>query len=229
MHDGEASGATSPSPRQRHKVGTGRLISLSDGVFAIAVTLLILDIAVPAHAITSQALLKSVAHLWPSYLAYVVSFSTIGAAWLGHHAITEYLERVDAGFIRLNLVVLLLVSFLPLPTRLFADYIGNGPERVAATIYGGSLFMALAALLILWRYAVRERLVRPDARGEEIQLLTKRLTPGLAAYVVLIVAGLFVPVVAVGGYLAIALYYVIPFKHPYIIALRRKRDRRPRP
>ena len=126
--------------------------------------------------------------------------------------------------------MLLLVSFLPVPTRLFADYIGNNrPERVAATIYGASLFLALGALLIPWRYAVREGLVRPDARDEEVQLLTRRLTPGLAAYVTLIVALLFVPVVAVGGYLAIALYYIIPFKHPYIIALRRKRRRRPRP
>jgi len=69
-------------------VGTGRLTALSDGVFAIAVTLLIFNIAVPARASSGRALLTSVAHLWPSYLAYVVSFSTIGAAWLGHHAVT---------------------------------------------------------------------------------------------------------------------------------------------
>jgi len=66
---------------------------------------------VPGHAKSAHALLDSVARLWPSYLAYVVSFSTIGAVWLGHSAITEYLERIDGGFIRLNLLVLLLVSF----------------------------------------------------------------------------------------------------------------------
>jgi uncharacterized membrane protein len=86
-------------------------------VFAIALTLLVLDIKVPAQ---SGKLLDAIAHSWPYYLAYVVSFSTIGAVWLGHNAITEYLDRADARFVRLNLLVLLLVSFLPLPTRLLA-------------------------------------------------------------------------------------------------------------
>ena len=225
MASGEGPDQT-PSATKRRNLLAGRMEALSDGVFAIAVTLLDLDIAVPGHAKSAHALLDSVARLWPSYLAYVVSFSTIGAVWLGHSAITEYLDRIDGGFIRLNLLVLLLVSFLPLPTRLFASYIGkNGPERVAATIYGACLLLTLMLLLILWRYSVRERLVRPDARDEEIQLLTRRLTPGLFAYVALIVVGLWVPVVAVGGYLAIALYYIFPFKRPYIIALPRRRKR----
>jgi TMEM175 potassium channel family protein len=222
MTKGEGSGQT-PSATKRRNLLAGRLGALSDGVFAIAVTLLVLDIAVPEHAKTAHGLLNSVAHLWPSYLAYIVSFSTIGAVWLGHSAITEYLERIDGGFIRLNLLVLLLVSFLPLPTRLFASYIGkNPPERVAATIYGGCLLLTLTLLMILWRHSVRERLVRPDAGDEEIQLLTRRLTPGLFAYVALIVVGLWFPFVAVGGYLAIALYYIFPFKHPLSIALPRR-------
>jgi uncharacterized membrane protein len=137
-------------------------------VFAIAITLLVLDIVVPASA--GSDLLRSVAGLWPSYLAYVVSFSTIGASWLGHNAITEYLERANATFVRLNLLLLLLIAFLPFPTRLFADYM------------------------------------------------------------ILIVVGLFVPVVAVIGYLAIALYYVIPFRRPGRIHLfGRGRPDRPAP
>jgi uncharacterized membrane protein len=201
---------------------TARLEALSDGVFAIALTLLVLEIAVPGDA--GRHLLRALARLWPSYLAYVVSFATIGAVWLGHNAITEYLERVNAGFVRLNLLVLLFVSFLPLPTRLFADYIGEtNPERVAATIYGVSLLLVSSLLMVLWRYALRDRLVRPDARDEELQLLTRRLTPGLTAYLVLIVAGLFVPVVAVAGYLAIALYLIIPLRHRTIVRFRRSR------
>ena len=182
-------------------------------MFAIAITLLVLDIVVPASA--GSDLLRSVAGLWPSYLAYVVSFSTIGASWLGHNAITEYLERANATFVRLNLLLLLLIAFLPFPTRLFADYIGQDrPERVAATIYGISLLLSSTLLWVLWRYAVHAGLVRPDAADEEVQLLTQRLTPGLGGYLILIVVGLFVPVVAVIGYLAIALYYVIPFRRP---------------
>jgi uncharacterized membrane protein len=195
-------------PRRRG-FRTGRLEAFSDGVFAIAITLLVLDIAVSGDA--GHHLLRSIGELWPSYLGYVASFATIGATWLGHNAITEYLDRADAAFVRLNLLLLLVVSFLPFPTRLFADYIGqDSPERVAVTFYGISLLLAATLLLVLWRYAVRAHLVRPDAADEEIKLLTERLTPGLAGYLVLIISGLFLPIVAVIGFLAIALYYIIP-------------------
>ncbi len=141
----------------RRGLATGRLEALSDGVYAIALTLLVLDIAVPAHEY--RHLLPTVINLWPSYLAYVVSFSTIGASWLGHSVITEYLDRATPTFIRLNLLLLLFVAFLPLPTRLFADYIGrNAPERVAATIYGIFLLLPSTLLWVLWRYAVRHNL-----------------------------------------------------------------------
>ena len=214
-----------PQEPRRRGFQTGRLEAFSDGVFAIAVTLLVLDITVSAHA--GQHLLRSVADLWPSYLAYVVSFATIGAAWLGHNAITDYLERTDAAFVRLNLMLLLVVSFLPFPTRLLADYIGqDSPERVAVTFYGISLLLATTLLMVLWRYAVRAHLVRPDAADEEIQLLTERLTPGLAGYLVLIISGLFLPILAVIGYLAIALYYIIPSRRLSAGFLPRRRKAR---
>jgi uncharacterized membrane protein len=203
-------GGSSPGPRRR-ELSTGRLEAFSDGVFAIAITLLVLDIAVPASA--EKHLLRSVVDLWPSYLGYVVSFSTIGAMWLGHNAITEYLDHADATFVRLNLLFLLFVAFLPLPTRLFADFIEReSSERVAVTIYGISLLLTASLLTTLWRYARRMKLVRPDLDDEEIQFLTQRLTPGLGAYGALIIAGIFVPLVAVIGYLAIALFYIIPFR-----------------
>ena len=218
-----------PSQPRRRGFRTGRLEAFSDGVFAIAVTLLVLDIGVSATA--GQNLGDAIRGLWPSYLAYVASFSTIGAAWLGHNAITEYLDRADAAFVRLNLLLLLFVSFLPFPTRLVAEYIHHDrAERVAVTFYGIVLLLSSTMLLILWRYAVRAKLVRPDLADEEIELLTERLTPGLGAYLVLIVSGLFVPVIAVIGFLGIALYYIIPFRRLSASILprgwRRKRHRR---
>jgi uncharacterized membrane protein len=213
-----------PQPRRRG-FRTGRLEAFSDGVFAIAITLLILDIAVSGNA--GRNLLHAIGALWPSYLAYVASFSTIGAVWLGHNAITEYLDRADAAFVRLNLLLLLFVSFLPFPTRLVAEYIGqDNAERVAVTFYGVILVLTTTMLLVLWRYAVRAKLVRPDLADEEIELLTERLTPGLTAYVVLIVIGLFFPVVAIIGYLAIALYYIIPFRRLSARFLPRRLGRR---
>ena len=200
-----------PSQPRRRGFRTGRLEAFSDGVFAIAITLLVLDIGVSATA--GQDLGGAIRGLWPSYLAYVASFSTIGAAWLGHNAITEYLDRADPAFVRLNLLLLLIVSFLPFPTRLVAEYIHTDQaDRVAVTFYGIILVLATTMLLVLWRYAVRAKLVRPALGDEEIELLTQRLTPGLGGYVVLIVTGLFVPVIAVIGYLGIALYYIIPFR-----------------
>ena len=198
-------------PERHRRLTTRRLEAFSDGVFAIAVTLLVLDIAVPADS--ANDLLRAVADQWPSYLAYFVSFATIGAVWLAHNAITEYLDRADATLIRLNLLLLLVVSFLPFPTRLLAEYHGNsGAERVAVTIYGLNLLMASVLMWVLWRYAVRKRLVRPDADDAEVHVLTKRLTPGLTAYVILIGLGLFFPVVAVLGYLAIAVYFIVPYR-----------------
>ena len=195
---------------------TGRLEAFSDGVFAIAITLLVLEISVPAGS--EDDLLGAIADQWPSYLAYVASFSTIGAVWVAHSAITEYLERANAMLVRLNLLLLMVVSFLPFPTRLLAEYIGDvEPERVAATVYGVTVLSAAVLVSVLWQYAVREGLVRPDAADEEVQRLTTRLTPGLAGYVVMIVVGLFLPIVAIVGYLAIPVLLIVPF------GLRRRR------
>ena len=141
----------------------------------------------------------------------MVSFSSIGAIWLGHSVITEYLERADSTLQRLNLLLLLFVSFLPFPTRLVAQYLGaRHNERVATTIYGITLLVAAFLLWVMWRYAVREGLVRPDADDVEISELTVRLTPGLSLTGVLIVLGLFLPEAAVVGYLVVALYFIIP-------------------
>ena len=184
--------------------------AFSDGVFAIAITLLVLEISVPAGS--EDDLLGALVDQWPSYLAYVVSFSTIGAVWLAHTVITEYLDHSDSVFLRLNLLLLLVVSFLPFPTRLLAEYgASSEPEQIAATVYGVSLMLALTMLSVVWRYAVRERLVRPDLGDEEVRTLTRRLTPSLGVYVVMIVVGLFVPVLAVLGYLALVLFILVPF------------------
>jgi uncharacterized membrane protein len=133
--------------------------------------------------------------------------------------ITEFLERATPVLIRMNLLLLMLVSFLPFPTRLLGEYVGDDrPERVAATIYGLNLFLTAVVVSLLWRYAVREELIRSDLADENVKLITKRLTPGLAGYLVMIVLGLFLPLVAVIGYLVIAVYNIVPFG-----ALRRRK------
>ena len=205
-----------PAAAGRTGLRTVRMEAFSDGVFAIAITLLVLEIAVPAGS--EDDLLRAVLDQWPSYLAYLVSFATIGAIWLKHTVLTEYLAGATAVLIRLNLLLLLVVSFLPFPTRLVAEHIRVADaERVATTVYGLNLLLASVLTGVLWRYAVRERLVRPDTTDEEVTRLGRQLVPSVSGYVVLILAGLFVPVLAVLGYLVIALYIIVPFP-----ALRRR-------
>jgi uncharacterized membrane protein len=196
-------------PARTPGLRTNRMEAFSDGVFAIAITLLVLELAVPNGS--EDDLLDGVLNQWPSYLAYLVSFASIGAVWLEHTVITEFLDHATSVLIRLNLL-LMVVSFLPFPTRLLGEHIGaDEPERVAVTIYGLNLLLASALVSLLWRYAVREQLIRPDLADADVKMLTKRLTPGLAGYVAMIALGLFLPVLAVLGYLAIAVYIIVPF------------------
>jgi uncharacterized membrane protein len=121
------------TPRGRRSLGTDRLAAFSDGMFSIAATLLVLDLAVHPPGTPLQQVL----HAWPGYAAYVVSFLTIGGAWLVHSTLTDRLTRSDPIFLQINLLVLLVVAFLPCPTRLVANGLHNeGAERVAVTLYG---------------------------------------------------------------------------------------------
>jgi uncharacterized membrane protein len=206
---GTVADEAAPSPTR--ELRTGRLEAFSDGVFAIAITLLVLEISVPAGS--EDDLLSAFFDQWQSYLAYVISFATIGLLWLEHAVITEYVERADAVLIRLNLLLLMVVSFIPFPTKLLAEYGGDddaGP--VAATVYGITLLVAAAMVSVVWRYAVDARLVRADIAEDFVHDLTLRLTPGLAGYVVMILLSLFFPIIAVLGYLVIALVLLVPFR-----------------
>ena len=197
--------------------------AFSDGVFAIAITLLVLDLAVPepgqqggvGHALLDQ---------WPLYAAYLVSFASVGAVWIAHSTITNHLERVDSVLLRLNLLLLFFVSVLPFPTRMLAEYIrGYGPERIAVTIYGINLLAMSAMTSVVWRHAVGEGMLSGEHPQEEVQEVTKKLTPSLGFYGAAIAIGLLAPRVAVFLYLAIALYLLIPFR--VVMQRRRRRTR----
>jgi uncharacterized membrane protein len=199
-----------PDRRRVFSLRTARMEALSDGIFAIAATLLVLDLAVPsvkgdvAHSLLEQ---------WPTYIAYLVSFATIGQAWLNHSVITEYLDRADSILLRLNLVLLFFVSVLPFPTHMLAEYLSSdNAERVAVTVYGLNLLAISGFTSILWHYAVAEHLVREGDREGDVRSLTAKLDPSLASYAVAIGLGLWRPKAAVVLYLAIALFVIIPFR-----------------
>ena len=206
--------------RRRISLRTTRMEALSDGIFAIAATLLVLDLTIPA--VTSKDVGHKLAEQWPTYVAYLVSFATIGQAWLGHSVITECLDRADSILLRLNLVLLFFVSLLPFPTHLVAEYLSNtGAERIAVTVYGLNLLAISGSISILWHYAVSEHLVRQGDGEGDVRALTSKLDPSLVSYAVALGIGLLAPKVAVALYLVIALFVIIPFRS--VIRLIRRR------
>lgn len=200
---------------------TSRMDAFSDGVFAIAITILVLEISVPEGS--SDNLLQAILDQWPSYLAYVVSFATIGAVWLKHTVVTDLIKHADQTLLRLNLGLLLLVSFLPFPTRLVAENIteGSEPERVAVVFYGIILLLMSSVIGLMWRYAVRADLVDDEIDPEDIHAATKLLAPALGFYVVALAVGFFAPEVAVGIMLLAAVLFWIPAS----VLPTRRRDR----
>lgn len=207
MTEAERSDAT-----DRRRYRTNRLEAFSDGVFAIAITLLVLEIGVPLGS--EDDLLDAIIRQWPSYLAYLVSFATIGAVWVAHSVITEHVEGADPVFLRLNLLLLFFVSFLPFPTKLLGEYLGTEEEavRIAVTFYGLALLLTSLTTSAVWGWARHLQLVRQGATDADIRYLTHRLTPGLAGYVAILLVGVFQPVLAVLGYLVIALFFLVPVR-----------------
>jgi uncharacterized membrane protein len=195
------------APDAREFVGKTRLEAFSDGVFAIAITLLVLDLAIPE----SGPALDRVLDAWPFYLAYVVSFLTIGGAWIAHTAVTDRLARADLGLLRLNLLLLLVVAVLPFPTRLVAEGLDDvSGERVFVAMYGIALLGIRVLLYAFDTYARWEHLFAPGTIDEP-DTVRRSILPVVAVYALSILIGLALPAVAVALYCAIAVVLVVPF------------------
>jgi uncharacterized membrane protein len=207
------------TPYRPPTAGKARLEAFSDGVFAIAITLLVLDLAVGHSGSALERLLNG----WPFYLGYIVSFLTIGAAWLAHTGITDRLARADSIFLRINLTLLLVVVFLPFPTRLVAEALDSiRDERVFVTLYGITLLVMRLLLFALDAYARREQLyARGDAVDEELEEEREKLLPVLIGYLLAIAVGLVLPRLAVLLYFGLAIYLVVPFREVARLLFRR--------
>jgi TMEM175 potassium channel family protein len=180
--------------------GIGRILALSDGVFAIAITLLILEIAVPATT-SDTDLPKALLELWPRYLAYVLSFVVIARFWVTHHQAFRLIARYDTVLIWLNLVLLMFVSFLPFPTAVLGAHNGS---PAAAVLYAAAVALAGAASAAYWWYASgRGRLLRPDVEPARVRAIRAR---GLSAPVFF---ALTVPVAAFAPHAAEILWLLV--------------------
>ena len=157
-------------------MNTGRLETFADGVFAIAATLLILSVdshlgsCAPAGATLAHQLVCS----WPSYVAYVVSFLTIGIIWVNHHTVMNHIDHADRTFLMITVGFLMVVAFIPFPTRLVAENIQGAGAKAAAIAYGLNLTLTAALFNAVWFYAARGgRLLRPDADPRTVRGISK--------------------------------------------------------
>jgi uncharacterized membrane protein len=186
-------------------VSTSRLETFSDGVFAIAATLLILDVNIPRNGSVAHELLR----IWPSYLAYAISFLTIGIIWVNHHTVMEQIGRVDRTFLFLNVVFLMVVAFSPFPTRVVAEHLRDG-SHAAAVAYGLNFTAMSVCYAALWFYAARgRRLIDGNADQRVVSGISRSFAPGSFLYAGATLSSLISAYLGVALYAAIALFYVL--------------------
>jgi uncharacterized membrane protein len=186
--------------------GTARFETFSDGVFAIAATLLVLEFKAAAGPHLGERLL----HLWPSYLAYVTSFVTIGIIWMNHHHTVSLLGRTDRTMQFINILLLLTIAFLPFPTKLVAQNLrGGGGEEAAALVYAATFVLMAALHLIWWRYArIDRRLIADETPDSALRAVDRAYLPGVPMYGAVFVVAFFSPLAAVLITFAIAAFYL---------------------
>jgi TMEM175 potassium channel family protein len=187
--------------------GTTRLETFSDGVFAIAATLLVLEFSVDGAA--GRRLGHELLQLWPSYLAYATSFLTIGIIWINHHYCVETIARSDRTLLFLNLLLLLTVGFLPFPTKLVAQYLQQSGEQAAVYAYDAT-FVAMAIVYnAWWRYAsTGRRLIGESVPDSTVRAISRAFNPGVPMYVLVFIVAVFSPLASVALTLAIAAFYL---------------------
>jgi TMEM175 potassium channel family protein len=192
-------------------MSTGRLETFADGVFAIAATLLILN--VDAHiGNESKDLAHDLLTGWSSYAAYALSFVTIGIIWVNHHTVMTQIDRADRIFLFLTVGFLMCVAFIPFPTRLIAEYLTDdfSNARAATITFGITLSVTAAFFNALWLYASRSRrLLREDADETLVLGITKSFRPGVPTYVAATLVGIVNPLVSFILYTVIATIYVV--------------------
>ena len=187
--------------------GTSRLEAFSDGVFAIAATLLVLEFAVNSrHELGTQLL-----DLWPAYLAYATSFLTIGIIWMNHHFCVETIGRADRVLMFLNLLLLLTVSFLPFPTRLVAVYLhgGGSGEQAAVYVYDATFVLMAVIYNVWWRYASHgRRLIDERVPDSAVRAISRAFAPGVPMYAATFLVAIWSPLASVALTFAIAAFYL---------------------
>ena len=195
---------------------TGRLEAFSDGVFAVAITLLVLDIKTPkaadlaaGHMGLTEALLAQ----WPAYLSYVLSFLTVLVMWANHHEMFRHIRRVDDTFLLLNGLLLLFITLAPFPTSLLAEYIVRPEARTAAMVYSG-MFIGIGIFFnVMWIYASHKgRLLARNYDRAAVKHLTRGYLVAPLVYVAAFLLAMVSVAACVGLCYLLTMYFALPGK-----------------
>jgi uncharacterized membrane protein len=190
---------------------TTRIEAFSDGVMAIAITLLVIELKVPhvdpAHPGLGRALLES----WPSYLAYLVSFWSIGLAWILHHNMFKLIRRSNHTLLVVNTLLLLFIAFVPHPTAIVAEYLKSASEhRGAMFIFSGTWLMIAVMINLLWLSARRHDLVVHGLDRAVVRGITRRYLLGIPLYGLALVLSLVSFEATMLVYILVGIYYSLP-------------------
>ena len=198
-------------PPLKTGLSTGRIEAFSDGVFAIAITLLILAVTVPEHAPEATAhpeLSAQIVALWPKILSYAISFAVIGIFWVGHHIMFHYIKRSDRTLLWLNILFLMMISFIPFPAALLGQY---GADRTAVIVYGATLMAAGLMIEAIWLYAsAGRRLISPTLDPALIRMATGIVLAGPIVYLIAVALAFVNPLWSILIYIVVPVAYVIP-------------------
>jgi uncharacterized membrane protein len=188
-----------------------RLEAFSDGVFAIAITLLVLNLKVPPHELPEgETLFQALGHEWATYEAFLVSFATVGVMWISHHRMFTNIRYVDHGLLVLNMLLLLGVTVVPFPTALLA---AHRQDKAAAQIFCGGAVLIVLLFNLVWRYArLHPRLLRGDLAPGEIKRLDRTYVLALGLYCACFALSFFSVHASIRSSLALAVYFALPGK-----------------
>jgi uncharacterized membrane protein len=189
---------------------TSRLMAFSDGVFAITITLLVLEIRPPSD---DKNLLDGLLALWPSYLAYAVTFLFIGQVWANHHVMFDHIRAADRTILLLNTLLLMVVAFLPFATSVLADALRSGnDQRTAVVFYGIAFDVTALTFNAVWQYACRHRLLSEELDSAGATAISRRFQLALAWLAAGALLGAVLPVMGVAVIAAFNAFYWLPIR-----------------
>ena len=199
-------------------LSTARIEAFSDGVFAIAITLLILELRVPEAAEGGRHLSLSVSllSLWPSYLAYILSFVIVGIYWANHHFVFKLYKGTNHIFNLLNVFFLMCISFLPFPTSVLGKHLEDmGDEKTAVAFYAFGLLLPALSWMLMWVYASKGyRLIDKRLAPNFVKYMTGQYILSTVLYLIALLASFVSPTAGLGIAIGLTLLYLMPPKRP---------------